>query len=331
SNWGMIPRWGKLSIIFLSLFSSYSLGYYLRYEKKSYPKVGGALIFLGCMIYGAGIFLIAQIYNISVHYPNGPLMWALGVLPLAYLLRFKTILFLALIDLIIWLPMELSFHITSYHSTMIYFTMFLFMGICYFSLGLMQSKYDFTKDLSRIYLVLGAFLVFGSFYVFTFEEAKNRIETGENLFPFLFGFSLIFAFCLLVNFFFAKKDKFIIAESALLLFLFIFAVWYLSTAQSESGKSRGDFFVIVTNIIYFLMIVGIIILGFKKKDKVYINIGLIFFVFDVFARYFDFFFKLLPRSIFFIAGGLMLIFGGIFLEKKRRKILKSFNVEEDKL
>jgi len=112
SNWSEIPRWGKLGIIFGGMLTSYSLGYVMRYERKNYPKVGASLILLGSIIFGAGIFLIAQIYNVTVHYPNGPLMWGLGILPLAYLLRFKSILMLALLALYLWLGMELSFHIS---------------------------------------------------------------------------------------------------------------------------------------------------------------------------------------------------------------------------
>ena len=81
----------------------------------SYPKVGASLILLGSLIFGAGMFLIAQMYHITVHYPNGPLMWGLGVLPLAYLLRFKSLISLAILDLLIWLGMEVRFWI-SYSS-----------------------------------------------------------------------------------------------------------------------------------------------------------------------------------------------------------------------
>jgi uncharacterized membrane protein len=65
-----------------------------------------------------------------------------------------------------------------------------------------------------------------------------------------------------------------------------------------------------------------------RRYTSYINIGLLFFVLDVIARYFDVFWKLLPRSLFFIIGGLILLSGGVFLEKKRRKVLASFNMEE---
>jgi len=82
------------------------------------------------------------------------------------------------------------------------------------------------------------------------------------------------------------------------------------------------------NILFALEIVGVVVLGFMRRYPVYVNIGLLFFALDVIARYFDFFWELLPRSLFFILGGLLLLFGGILLERKRRKILSSFDVEE---
>jgi uncharacterized membrane protein len=82
------------------------------------------------------------------------------------------------------------------------------------------------------------------------------------------------------------------------------------------------------NILFALEIFGLIILGFIRRYPVYVNIGLLFFALDVIARYFDFFWELLPRSLFFILGGLLLLFGGIILERKRRKILSSFNIKE---
>ena len=72
-----------------------------------------------------------------------------------------------------------------------------------------------------------------------------------------------------------------------------------------------------------------IILGYLRRNRAYINLGLVFFVLEVIARYFDFFWKLMPRSLFFIGGGLLLMVGGIVLEKKRRAVLASFNTEAD--
>ena len=86
---------------------------------------------------------------------------------------------------------------------------------------------------------------------------------------------------------------------------------------------------LIFNLLFAAGIIGLICLGYIRRYPPYINIGLLFFVLDVTARYFDFFWKLLPRSIFFIVGGLILLAGGMFLERKRRAVLDSFQMRED--
>ena len=152
SNWSEVPRWGKLFMIFSSMLTCYGLGFYLGYEKKNYPTVGGALIFLGSIIFGAGIFLIAQIYHIIVHYPNGPLLWGLGILPLAYLFRFTNVMALAIVDLLVWVGTEASFWIPEsayFGNIMPYITLFLMTGISVWTIGLMHRRFAFTQGFVR--------------------------------------------------------------------------------------------------------------------------------------------------------------------------------------
>ncbi len=73
-------------------------------------------------------------------------------------------------------------------------------------------------------------------------------------------------------------------------------------------STRGDLRLFF-NILFALEIFGLIILGFVRRHPIYINIGLLFFALDVVARYFDLFWDLLPRSLFFILGGLLLLSG----------------------
>ncbi|HUT52977.1 MAG TPA: DUF2157 domain-containing protein, partial [bacterium] len=67
ANWDAIPRWGKLALIIAIMGGTYVAGWLLRYE-RGYPKVGGSVIFLGAILYGAAIFLVAQAFNIREHF-----------------------------------------------------------------------------------------------------------------------------------------------------------------------------------------------------------------------------------------------------------------------
>jgi uncharacterized membrane protein len=125
-----------------------------------------------------------------------------------------------------------------------------------------------------------------------------------------------------------EKEKGWIPETLGLVILMAIVI-YLSMASPNISPMRARAGLrLFLNVLFGLEIFGLIILGFIRRYSIYINIGLLFFALDVVARYFDLFWELLPRSLFFVAGGLLLLFGGILLERKRRRILASFNIKE---
>ena len=81
-NWEAIPRSAKLAIIFLVVAGTYGEAFYLRYS-RGLRTTSEPVFFLGCFFYGGGIWLIAQIFHMNAHYPDGVYWWALGVLPFA--------------------------------------------------------------------------------------------------------------------------------------------------------------------------------------------------------------------------------------------------------
>lgn len=83
-NWQAIPKFAKLGIILGSLVGLQTGGLWLFQRGESRRPVGEAVCVLGTMLFGAGIWLVAQIYHIDEHYPNGFLIWGLGALGLAW-------------------------------------------------------------------------------------------------------------------------------------------------------------------------------------------------------------------------------------------------------
>lgn len=82
SNWQLISKPGKVSIILAAMLAVYAAGWYLKW--KSFAKTGEALMLLGSIIYGSGIFLVAQMFNIRANWPDGFILWMLGTLIMAY-------------------------------------------------------------------------------------------------------------------------------------------------------------------------------------------------------------------------------------------------------
>ncbi len=62
-------------------------------------------------------------------------------------------------------------------------------------------------------------------------------------------------------------------------------------------------------------------LGMRHGERVMINRAFVGFSIWVLARYFDTFWTLLDRSLFFMAGGVLLLAGGGWLEHRRRALL----------
>lgn len=80
SNWDEIPRASKLLVIFGSVAATHGYAFYL--SARSGRSTGtDTLHFLGCLLFGAGIWLVAQVFHINAHYPDGLLWWGLGTLP----------------------------------------------------------------------------------------------------------------------------------------------------------------------------------------------------------------------------------------------------------
>ncbi|NUO81660.1 DUF2157 domain-containing protein [candidate division KSB1 bacterium] len=106
ANWSVMPKLVKLLILFGAMWSAYGLAHYLEPRKNS-PLLSQALLLLGVILFGANIMLIAQIYHIDEHYPNGVLLWSLGGLLVAYLLRSQPALLAALALATLWTGMEI--------------------------------------------------------------------------------------------------------------------------------------------------------------------------------------------------------------------------------
>ena len=101
-NWDAIPKPGKLALIFGAIVAAHAGAIKLLAGDGWKPKLGEALSVLGTMFYGAGIWLVAQVYNIDEHYPNGFLFWALGALAMAWALRSTANGLLAAVLLVVW-------------------------------------------------------------------------------------------------------------------------------------------------------------------------------------------------------------------------------------
>jgi uncharacterized membrane protein len=86
ANWQSMPAWGRVALIVVSSVAASSGGGYFR-EVRGHRWTGEVLLLLGSAIFGAGIFLVAQIYNIRGNWPDGLILWMIGALAVAFATR----------------------------------------------------------------------------------------------------------------------------------------------------------------------------------------------------------------------------------------------------
>jgi uncharacterized membrane protein len=104
-NWHAMSATTKLATIFSALVGLHIVGVALRTTWQR-PLTSEPIFLIACIFYGASIWLIAQIFNIQSHYPDGFWYWAIGVLPIALCLNTALLHTLYTVLLAIWVGTE---------------------------------------------------------------------------------------------------------------------------------------------------------------------------------------------------------------------------------
>ena len=86
ANWEDISTPLKLTLLFSALLGFHGGGYVL-WHRFGWRRLGHALIFCGCLVFGANIGLIAQIFHISGDWYGAFGLWAVGSLAVAWAIR----------------------------------------------------------------------------------------------------------------------------------------------------------------------------------------------------------------------------------------------------
>lgn len=105
-NWNAIPREAKVGIIFSAVIAAFA-GSAVAYARAK-PIGGELLAFVGTLFYGNAIWLLAQVFHIQSHWPDGLMWWAFGALVAAHALSSKMIGHEAVILMAIWTSSEIG-------------------------------------------------------------------------------------------------------------------------------------------------------------------------------------------------------------------------------
>lgn len=354
ANWDHMVVATKLTIIVLAIVMSNYFGWRFCYEPGTHPKLGAALLLLGGLCYGAGIWLIAQIFNMPPDSADGLLLWAAGTTATTLITRSIPLGCLSSILIGMWTFAQADCAIfekiaqSAPHFSIFY--SFLLASGCSLAIAMLLR----SRLIAWIALAMGSIWMLG---VSPLDESGLLIW-GQLLFgcylwcrkkhqlfssPFLYISSLS-TFGALLAF---TCDKDINASSATLGLLVSFQVCAIVLLLLVLSKNReyvpevssaiglvlvgGIFggvvhgnFIVLFNIVLLVSVAATVYAGLNRLHSAgLVNVALVFFVLDVVFRYFDIFFSMMDRSLFFIVGGIVLMAAGIIAETGRRRMMQS--------
>lgn len=116
--WGL-PKIIQLGLLMGSMALAYGASWWLI--QSGHEALGHAAILLGVVLFGVNIMLIAQIYHISSHYPDGVMLWAIGALLAAVLIPSRAALAVALVIASIWTGLESMEFDVAFHAPFLIF------------------------------------------------------------------------------------------------------------------------------------------------------------------------------------------------------------------
>ncbi|MGM7700283.1 DUF2157 domain-containing protein [Pseudalkalibacillus sp. Hm43] len=337
SNWGQMSDLFRFSLICAAIIGFNLTGLYLLGKDKR--TLGIAWIGIGTLTFGAGIFLTAQIFHIVSYSANAFVLWTLialltyFILPNRYFylltlvigtagliysaVSFQSFSFILALLVVIGVGIitlkeneSLFYHLyagaltitgitflVGYDLTYIWMTI-VFLFIYAMSEWVPAEKAQFAyKNISLLGVVILTLV-----HVFLLED---MIRYNENIIP----ASLPYFILLLITIGLISWSKYRRPSESHWIDLILFAPLFLI------GETAGVF--------YLLLVFGyslyILVEGYKLEDSTQINRGTFLFLISTLVAYIQLAWDFLPKSMFFLAGGILLFLLSWYLERRRRK------------
>ncbi len=303
----------KITLMTLITIASFFGGCILAYEKKNFPKLGNALIFLSSILIGGTYALIGQIYNINANSASLMFLWMISILPLAYLFKSKAINIVSIILAILGI---IYFYENLALDKGCIWTVFIpvLSGIMFYSIGNIHFILNKYNDFSLSYKITGALPIFITLLVLTCSVEKSyHIISAYYIIPIVLLILLN-----LINFSIQKNKNMLLKIETFSLITFLILLLLLLTLPGVSVP----FVIIMAN----LFIIAMIFFGFNYGYK-FENIHIIgtanwMLIIYLTVNYCRWGWSFMDKSLFFFLGGICLLTLGLYLEKKRKTVIK---------
>lgn len=321
-HWQALPRMARLLLLMAPTAGFYAGGYHLAYNRNSYPGVGKALIFLGSILWGSSIFLVAQMFQAGGEGEEfqGVMYWFLGVLPLAYILRSPLQMTLAVVLGLVWVFMHSEGPLglmNGPHSSLL---MMITLGSFLTSVSLLHRDWDYGKSLApvlhRFGIACAAFGLWGLGFKDIWTFGGFGMETVKA--PWIWFLPpLVMSLALAAYSAWKARDtdaKWEAGACALLAVVAAGTLTLFPLREMAPGDTLNLLLVTVYNVLLIGLALGLVWLGTKRYSAGMVNAGMAVFVLHGITRYFDLFGNMLNTGAAFVVAGLILLGGGYVLE-----------------
>lgn len=335
ANWNEIPRGVKIAAGLLLMLGAHGGGWYLREIDGRFRKNGEALHLVGSGLFLGNIGLIGQIYHLSARPPNAILLWWAGIAALPWLLRSKAQHVLSLLAFGLWFGLEIN-----QEGSPIFFgndeyqiLLYALLGLVYLGCGYCLRRTSFAEFASPMEnLGLLAFQVFA--YPLTWGVLYRHHDGLAAVSPWIFPALAVLALLLLAGGLpaltgLSRQWRWMwgltLAGGIALLAgeLFLAPHWAVGYGRHDDAYHWA------CTIGLFVFCLLQIQVGVQRRSESMVNLGVAFIALLIIATYVNLVGSMARTGVMFLIGGVFLIVFGVYLEKKRRSLMRQMKTVAD--
>ncbi|MCK6255848.1 DUF2157 domain-containing protein [Fictibacillus sp. KIGAM418] len=343
SNWDGISPLYRLVLLIAVLSVFYTAGHVRL--KKGNPVLGRAFIALGIASFGAGLILLGQTFHFVSYDARTFIIWSVPALLYLYLFRGKLLFFISFAILtggqlyalsefssysyviLILFAIGLGWFVSASKDKLLtwFFSAGLVLHLVLYALtlednwlwliviliGLYAAAEGLNQNLAsplRFFTTGAAFITSLLLYFFLTNTASS-LDYPD---PLWFGIIYILLFAAVISLI-MKKGTF----SSFLKTGLLFFPWFYFTFLI------GEFTAGIIYLISAFLFSGLLLTeGYQKEERSQINWGIILFLIVTFIAYINLAWSFMPKSLFFLIGGILLFALYFFLQKKKRDVLE---------
>ncbi len=326
SNWIEFDRPAKIASLFLLTLFFYLVGFELTPDGGwDFPKLGLALVFLGCVMFGVAILLLALIYDLTARHAWALLIDTAVWLAVAYTVRSRLVLFLGLVGVVSWFGAEVGYLWGGYWIYLGRPFHFIGLGACLLAVAGLHA-WRGRRRYAAPYAVVGLLVIYLSALILSIFDLQREFQAVEWQAPVSVWLMLYGSYLLAVGalaFVHFRWQRAALTDPPVLLVAFALLLMVLVCRIAWTPGHREFWFILLLT----LLSAGGIYLGIAWESAVFLNISLVFFALNLYTRFYEYFWDAMPKSLFFMVGGATLIAGGIWVERVRRRIVRRFAKE----